>query len=100
MSESGTSHSHFGHHRFCWMRVWHSRWSWLKLIVAAESVAGNTRTGILTRDILRKPFQVGRAAIPGIIVLLALPRQWAAQNFARRQVPTPQGSHLVKLGVV
>src|ERR671911_529302 len=45
------------------MRVWHSAWSWLKLIVAAESVAGNTRTGMLTRLILRKPFQVGRAAI-------------------------------------
>src|SRR5881392_3009149 len=48
------------------MRVWHSPWSWLKLIVAAESVAGNTRTGMLTREILRKPFQVGRAAIGGL----------------------------------
>src|ERR1041384_5555335 len=45
------------------MRVWHSAWSWLKLIVAAESVAGNTRIGMFTRLILRKPFQVGRAAI-------------------------------------
>src|SRR5918999_1744425 len=45
------------------MRVWHSAWSWLKLIVAAASVAGNTRTGMLTRLILRKPFQVGRAAM-------------------------------------
>src|SRR5690349_1879297 len=45
------------------MRVWHSAWSWLKLIVAAESVAGNTRTGMLTRLIFRKPFQVGRAAM-------------------------------------
>src|SRR3982074_2764203 len=45
------------------MRVWHSAWSWLKLMVAAESVAGNTRTGMFTRLILRKPFQVGRAAM-------------------------------------
>src|SRR4029450_10931378 len=45
------------------MRVWHSAWSWLKLIVAAESVAGNTRIGMFTRLILRKPFQVGRAGI-------------------------------------
>src|SRR5215204_3243358 len=45
------------------MRVWHSRWSWLKLIVAAESVAGNTRIGMFTSEILRKPFQVGRAAM-------------------------------------
>src|SRR6266542_3732544 len=45
------------------MRVWHSAWSWLKLIVAAESVAGNTRTGMFTRLILRKPFQVGLAAM-------------------------------------
>src|SRR5260221_8152452 len=59
----GTSRSHFGHQRFCWMRVWHSAWSWLKLIVAAESVAGKTRTGMLTSEILRKPFQVGRAAM-------------------------------------
>src|SRR5262249_40144762 len=66
MSESGTSHSHFGHQRFCWMRVWHSPWSWLKLIVAAESVAGNTRTGMFTSEILRKPFQVGRAAMDGL----------------------------------
>src|SRR5437762_1262704 len=45
------------------MRVWHSPWSWLKLMVAAESVAGNTRTGMFTSEILRKPFQVGRAAM-------------------------------------
>src|SRR5260370_28079584 len=45
------------------MRIWQSAWSWLKLIFAAESVAGNTRTGMLTRLILRKPFQVGRAAM-------------------------------------
>jgi hypothetical protein len=36
-------------------------------MVAAESVAGNTRTGMFTREILRKPFQVGRAAISRII---------------------------------
>src|SRR6476646_8256377 len=59
----GTSRSHFGHQRFCWIRVWHSAWSWLKLMVAAESVAGNTRTGMFTRLILRKPFQVGLAAM-------------------------------------
>jgi hypothetical protein len=35
----------------------------LKLIVAAASVAGNTRTGMFTRLIFRNPFQVGRAAI-------------------------------------
>src|SRR3982751_259298 len=46
------------------MRVWHSPWSWLKLIVAAESVAGNTRTGMLTRLIFMNPFHVGLAAIP------------------------------------
>src|SRR4029079_13406280 len=45
------------------MRVWHSPWSWLKLIVAAESVAGNTRTGMLTRLIFMNPFHVGLAAI-------------------------------------
>src|SRR5260370_15763901 len=32
-------------------------------MVAAEWVAANTRTGMLTRRILRKPFQVGREAI-------------------------------------
>ena len=46
------------------MRVWHSACSWLKLMVAAESVAGNTRIGMFTRLIFRKPFQVGRAAMP------------------------------------
>src|SRR5262249_52821530 len=71
MSESGTSRSHLGHQRFCWMRVWHSPWSWLKLIVAAESVAGNTRTGTLTRLILRKPFQVGLAAMGGLSAISA-----------------------------
>src|SRR5215467_2487713 len=53
------------------MRVWHSPWSWLKLIVAAESVAGNTRTGTLTRLILRKPFQVGLAAMGGLSAISA-----------------------------
>src|SRR5438067_82171 len=45
------------------MRVWHSAWSWLNEMVAADSVAGKTFTGMLTRLTLRKPFQVGRAAI-------------------------------------
>src|SRR5687767_13044401 len=45
------------------MRVLHSRWSWLKAMVAADSVAGNTLTGIVTRLTLRWPFHVGRAAI-------------------------------------
>src|SRR5919205_1214690 len=60
ISDMGTSRSHVGHQRFCWMRVWHSAWSWLKLIVAAESVAGNTRMGMLTRLTFRNPFHVGR----------------------------------------
>src|SRR4029453_12109510 len=52
------------------MRVWHSAWSWLKLIVAAESVAGNTRTGMLTRLIFMNPFPVGLAAmLPSFAVL-------------------------------
>src|ERR1700716_2026629 len=59
----GTSRSQCGHHRFCWIRVWHSACSWLKLIVAPASVAGNTFTGMLTRLIFRYPFHVGRAAI-------------------------------------
>src|SRR5687768_628478 len=45
------------------MRDWHSAWSWLKEMVAADSVAGNTFTGMLTRLTLRKPFHVARAAI-------------------------------------
>src|SRR5437763_6960549 len=45
------------------MRVWHSPWSWLNEIVALDSVAGNTLIGMFTRLILRKPFQVARAAI-------------------------------------
>jgi hypothetical protein len=31
------------------MRVLHSAWSWLNDKVAADSVAGNTFTGIVTR---------------------------------------------------
>src|SRR6476661_10028432 len=49
------------------MRVWHSPWSWLKLIVAAESVAGKTRTGMLTRLIFMNPFHVGLAAIQSLL---------------------------------
>src|SRR5688572_17365433 len=45
------------------MRDWHSAWSWLKERVAADSVAGNTFTGMLTKLTLRKPFHVARAAI-------------------------------------
>src|SRR6476620_5138028 len=63
MSVLGTSRSHFGHQRFCWIRVWHSPCSWLKLSVAPASVAGNTLIGMFTRLILRYPFHVGRAAI-------------------------------------
>src|SRR5215831_17459704 len=45
------------------MRVRHSPWSWLKEIVADDSVAGNTLIGMFTRLIFRKPFQVALAAI-------------------------------------
>src|SRR4029450_13208483 len=45
------------------MRVWHSAWSWLNEIASADSVAGNTFTGMLTRLTFRKPFQVGRGGI-------------------------------------
>src|SRR5687768_17568246 len=45
------------------MRVWHSAWSWLNERVAADSVAGNTFTGMFTRLTLRKPFQVGLGGI-------------------------------------
>src|SRR5204862_1361074 len=45
------------------MRVWHSPWSWLNEMVPLDSVAGNTLMGMFTRLILRKPFQVARAAI-------------------------------------
>ena len=68
MSVLGTSRSHFGHQRFCWMRVWHSPWSWLKLSVAPASVAGKTFTGMFTRLIFRYPFHVGRAAMMGLFI--------------------------------
>src|SRR5918993_3678447 len=58
-----TSLSQFGHHRFCWMRVWHSPWSWLNEIVPLDSVAGNTLMGMFTRLTFKKPFQVALAAI-------------------------------------
>src|SRR5690242_16338393 len=45
------------------MRVLHSAWSWLNDKVAADSVAGNTFTGIVTRLTFRYPFQVGLAGI-------------------------------------
>jgi hypothetical protein len=45
------------------MRVWHSAWSWLKEIVSADSVAGKTFTGMLTRLTLRNPFHVGLGGI-------------------------------------
>src|SRR4051812_44238631 len=70
MSVLGTSRWHVGHQRFCWMRVWHWPWSWLKLIVALASVAGNTLTGMFTRLIFKYPFQVGRAAISAILPVL------------------------------
>ena len=34
--------------------------------MAADSVAGNTFTGMFTRLTLRKPFQVGRAGMHGV----------------------------------
>ena len=43
------------------MRVRHSPCSWLKEIVAPDSVAGNTLIGMFTRLTFRKPFQVARA---------------------------------------
>src|SRR4030095_15653869 len=49
------------------MRVWHSPWSWLKEIVPADSVAGNTLIGMFTRLIFRNPFQVARAAIVALL---------------------------------
>src|SRR5262249_22694877 len=45
------------------MRVWHSAWSWLNEIMSADSVAGKTFTGMLTRLTFRKPFHVGRGGI-------------------------------------
>src|SRR3954471_17590282 len=62
------------------MRVWHSPWSWLKLMVAAELVAGKTRIGMFTREILRNPFQVGRAAMEGLSAGWRAARHPAAQN--------------------
>jgi hypothetical protein len=50
------------------MRVWHSAWSWLKESVAADSVAGNTFTGMFTRLTFRKPFQVGRGGMHSLSV--------------------------------
>src|SRR5687768_17793786 len=63
MSVLATSVWHVAHHFFWLIRERHSRCSWLKLTVAAASVAGNTRMGMFTRLILRYPFHVGRAAI-------------------------------------
>src|SRR4029453_15329838 len=63
ISEFGTSRLQWGHQRFCWMRVWHSPWSWLNEIDPLDSVAGNTLMGMFTRLILRKPFQVARGAM-------------------------------------
>src|SRR6187401_2529583 len=85
----GISFSHFGHQRFCWMRVWHSAWSWLKLMVAAESVAGNTRTGMFTRLILRKPFQVGLAAMRPLSAGWRPPAT-LLHTFARRSLASQQ----------
>src|SRR5215212_976567 len=44
------------------MRVWQALWSWLNEIVPADSVAGNTLIGMLTRLTLRNPFHVALAA--------------------------------------
>src|SRR4029079_9755842 len=72
------------------MRVWHSPWSWLKLMVAAESVAGKTRTGMFTRLILRKPFQVGRAAMGGLSAISAGRVEPASLEVGgRRSEPSP-----------
>src|ERR687895_708361 len=90
------------------MRVWHSAWSWLKPIVAAASVAGNTRTGMLTRLILRKPFQVGRAAMhsppqgnyrpdrckSGNLRAIA----WFVTGELPRQIPTPKSQIPNRIG--
>src|SRR5688572_9849205 len=72
MSVLATSVWHVLHHFFWLMRERHSRCSWLKLMVAAASVAGNTRIGMFTRLILRYPFHVGRAAIwtPSNLVII------------------------------
>src|SRR5688572_8698244 len=70
MSVLATSVWHVLHHFFWLMRERHSRCSWLKLMVAAASVAGNTRIGMFTRLILRYPFHVGRAAIMDSLQLI------------------------------
>src|SRR5215472_12744836 len=72
----GTSRSQCGHQRFCWMRVWHSPWSWLNEIVALDSVAGNTLMGMFTRLTLRYPFQVARAAMRDILSELLAASYW------------------------
>src|SRR6188474_758965 len=64
----GTSLLQVGHHRFCWMRVWHSPCSWLNEIVPLDSVAGNTFIGMFTRLTFRKPFHVALAAIKSTVV--------------------------------
>src|SRR6185436_9567674 len=51
------------------MRVLHSAWSWLNDKVAADSVAGNTFTGIVTRLTFRYPFQVVLAAMAPLSVV-------------------------------
>src|SRR5689334_24208942 len=89
MSVLGTSRSQCGHQRFCWMRVWHSAWSWLKLSVAPASVAGNTLIGMLTRLILRYPFQVGLAGIRFLSLTgcwLLVAGCWLLPEFSKRAV--------------
>src|SRR3954452_20286197 len=73
------------------MRVWHSPWSWLKLMVAAESVAGNTLTGMFTRLIFRNPFQVGRAAITHLLSVETQRATRPAQNCTRVHCPGTHG---------
>src|SRR5437867_6833175 len=55
------------------MRVRHSPCSWLNEIVAPDSVAGNTLTGMLTRLTFRKPFHVARAAMSPPLIGLSPP---------------------------
>src|SRR5690348_9095269 len=84
------------------MRVWHSAWSWLKLMVAAESVAGNTLTGMFTRLIFMKPFQVGRAAMEELSTesvsvpspLSWVPRPWSlVRKWHKGPWTSDQGLH-------
>src|SRR3954468_617118 len=98
MSVFGTSLSHLGHQRFCWMRVWHSPWSWLKLRVAAESVAGNTRIGMFTSEIFRNPFQVGRAAMEGLSTGWGRPRHPVA-HFCSELEPRLELEHARRVDV-